>query len=175
MAFKIYYEDGKRIKSWEIRRNSGLDLQCDFEGTDDCFTPRGVVAIIQDDDITGWTILTGYDYYVLWKGHWVGANYHQLLDYLIELDIVVISNRGVAVHRGGKWRIIDDTQFKFLIDQSGLVLTGRNVSGKKQKNILQEAAYDAEFPMKSEWYLNEPRIAIRAPGVAKYYEKNREL
>lgn len=175
MAYKIYYEDGQRIKSWELARDSGIPQKGVSYSSNPLVPRRGIVAIIQDDDTAGWTILTGHDYYIWWNNQWRGCNLHQLIDYLIELSLLQIEARGLRVHANGKWQYVDLAQFKFFLDKSGIVLTGRITSGKMQEDILQEAAYDAEFPNKSKWFLNEPSIALRAPGVARHYEEDKRL
>lgn len=167
MAFKIYYDDGSVIKSWEIQPDEPRDGQGLPNKTRSFIPPRGIIGIIQDDTSVGWTILTGYDYYILRERVWIGANYHQLLDILIEANVLILDKKGMRLFTGKKWRDADSVLIKNYIDETGYILTGRMTSGKHQEDLLQQAAYDPEFPPKSRWYLNEPTIALRAPGVSR--------
>lgn len=163
MAFKIYYENAPFFKSWEHDRK---DL-----------SPHGVVAIIQDDRQVGWVILTGYDFYVWHNEWWIGANYFQLLDILIEKGMLNIT-RGISylVTDGITTPIRSELRFKDYLDKTGFVLTGRMVPNLMQEDILQMAAYDTEFAMKSRWTINErPVPKLRAPGVSKHYAESWDL
>lgn len=163
MAFKIYYDGGKVVRSWEIKPESpGRGVPT---GGKRVIPPRGIIGIIQDDTEAGWTILTGFDYYVRRDDLWIGANYHQMLDILIEDGDLILGKKGMRLHHNGRWNDVSDSQLKHFIDETGYILTGRMTSGLEQEALLQKAVFDAEFAPKSKWYMNEPDIAVRAPGV----------
>lgn len=169
--FKIYYEDGTRIGSWELPRGTGEDVKTKVFSAGSRIPPRGIVAITQGegDDIT---TLYGYDYYVFWGGVWVGANYHQLLDYLIDLDKLKLDKRGTRINNGKKWILVDDIQFKKMIDDFDFVLTGRNIIGKRLDDILSEAIDDPEIEKMTKLNTTIPNTSLRAPGLIKKRYKN---
>lgn len=69
MRWLIYYADGTT-----------------YAGAQQQAPERGVQAIIQQDETTGWYAITGYDYYVwLWDGlQWAGVDVFGLWDYLAQ-------------------------------------------------------------------------------------------
>lgn len=169
--FKIYYEDGTRIGSWEIPRGTGEDVKTKSFSGGSGIPPRGIVAITQGEE-NDLTTLFGYDYYVFWKGIWVGANYYQLLDYLIDLDRLKLDQRGIRVNNGKKWVLVDDIQFKRMIDDFDFVLTGRNVFGKRLEDILEEAIDDPEVEERTKLNTTIPNVSLVGPGFRKKRYKN---
>lgn len=67
---RIYYSDG-RVAS---------------EGP---FPARDVQVIVQEDERTGWFMLTGFDYYVQRGGWWIGVDIFGLFDFLLDSGVVL--------------------------------------------------------------------------------------
>lgn len=65
----------------------GLDvwrIYYERDTRDDLTRPYGVVCISQSDDFVGHKVITGYDYYLLIDGLWLGMFYDGMMHYLTE-------------------------------------------------------------------------------------------
>ena len=165
--FKIYYDDGSVVVSLMEGREDGNPLT-DTENGKIKFT--GVIAVVQDDLDVGWTILTGYEYYVYRDSKWVGTDFWGVLDYLEEDNVITLDKQGAR--RNGKK--VDMVQLRQLAKNS-FVISGRMITKSQQEDIFADVYTDPDLDSRGDWTYPERAITVRAPRGKKYADKKRGL
>jgi hypothetical protein len=163
--WKIFYADGTRLTSWDLLFGNQTEddpLPATSQPTAD---PKPIYAIAQSSPV-GWTMLAGYEYYV-WlddQETWVGASFHQALQYLIQ-DGLLRFDSAFEILDGKKWKEADMLDLLTLLQISTRVAIGLIPPEPILEIIQNEAIYDPGLPIKNGWSAIEKRFAVRGPKV----------
>ena len=160
--FKIYYEDSTMVFSYEqeVDPQGNRVPQLHERGA---LKHTGIVAIVQDDLDVGWTIITGYEYYVYRTGIWIGTDFWGVLDYLEELGEIKLERQ--------KYDLIKLRQ----IAKRNNVLSGIVLPKSRQEEIFAQVYSDKDLGPKAGWTHPERSIAVRAPRGKRYVNKTWEV
>jgi len=162
VMFKVYYEDGTVAFSYatEIDPSGNKVPGINKQGT---LKHKGVVAIVQDDLDVGWTIITGYEYYVYRMRMWIGTDFWGVLDYLEEVGAIKLTGEKLDMIRLKKIAVANN------------VLSGIVLPKSKQEEIFAQIHADRNMAVKSGWTEQERVIAVRAPRGKRNASQKWEL
>jgi len=157
--FKIYYENRKVVLSYHGRESEPGAYVPVMDDHDTPLPHTGVVAIVQDDIDAGWTIITGYEYYIFLDTKWIGTDFWGVLDFLEAAQAIEITSKGAKKKKGGP---VDMVQLRVVAKNYG-VLSGQMVTKSKQEEIFAEIAQDPDLNRTGDWTYPERAITVRTP------------
>ena len=121
--------------------------------------PRGVQAIVQKNDVVGWHVESGGDYYLFKDNElWQSADMSGLIRFLRQRNLMRVKH-GVqyTVLVDGEWRKLDVVEFFLWLETLPDVLSGETLPTKRYQEIFQEALADADFGRKHGYLKGEIR------------------
>lgn len=149
MKTKIFYDDGTEI----ITMGLGT-YEPEAEGG---FMPitrlpkRGVIAMVTVDPEVGWISISGADYYIFKKNHWVGSDFFGLLDFLKTEGLLDYGIGWKKIRVGETWLDADMVDLFAFVEAHCPVLFGRWTTHEEYLRILQRVEDAREFGAKHGW------------------------